>query len=163
MVSTDINRQLAQPRKKIVCSNTFMMQSDHELALALQEEYDNRCTLCDTNPRNHPHMWCQECYNQYRRSVPPENATFEELLAFTTQQENKQVNFNHKIPENMRSTHIPCVPIQCSICIDEVDPNSAPHDVITLKICNHTFHAKCLQGWLSLGSNTCPNCREECC
>ncbi|RZC84799.1 hypothetical protein C5167_047585, partial [Papaver somniferum] len=45
----------------------------------------------------------------------------------------------------------------CSICISEYLPTE------TLKIipcCNHYFHAKCIDQWLSM-SSTCPVCRES--
>ncbi|KAI3886814.1 hypothetical protein MKW98_017166 [Papaver atlanticum] len=45
----------------------------------------------------------------------------------------------------------------CSICISEYLPTE------TLKIipsCNHYFHAKCIDQWLSV-SSTCPVCRES--
>ncbi|KAI3977086.1 hypothetical protein MKX01_004061 [Papaver californicum] len=45
----------------------------------------------------------------------------------------------------------------CSICISEYQPTE------TLKIipsCNHYFHSKCIDQWLSM-SSTCPVCRES--
>lgn len=45
----------------------------------------------------------------------------------------------------------------CTICLEKIE-NGDP--LRRIKICKHTFHAKCLTDWLSV-NETCPNCKED--
>ena len=46
--------------------------------------------------------------------------------------------------------------VVCSICMEHID--SVNENVVTN--CNHTFHKKCLDKWISYRNDVCPNCRE---
>ena len=46
---------------------------------------------------------------------------------------------------------------KCLICLDNFEDIEI---IINLK-CNHTFHNKCLETWLSHYNNKCPTCRME--
>ena len=46
---------------------------------------------------------------------------------------------------------------KCNICLCNYDNDD---DIIILK-CNHMFHKKCIEEWLSNNSNKCPVCRNE--
>ena len=42
----------------------------------------------------------------------------------------------------------------CSICLSEFDSSCVQSNK-----CSHTFHLGCIQDWLVLGKDTCPNCK----
>jgi len=41
----------------------------------------------------------------------------------------------------------------CSICLESIEEN------LHKTQCNHNFHKDCINQWLDMGNNTCPNCR----
>jgi hypothetical protein len=41
----------------------------------------------------------------------------------------------------------------------ELEPNGA---LLTLKVCNHSFHAICLTRWIERPRYDCPVCRQDC-
>ena len=41
-----------------------------------------------------------------------------------------------------------------------VDPN-AEQDLLTLKLCKHSFHAGCLVSWFLQGKVECPLCKKR--
>ena len=44
----------------------------------------------------------------------------------------------------------------CTICLDSIDNGEL---LRRIKLCKHTFHAKCLMDWIHV-DETCPNCKE---
>ena len=45
---------------------------------------------------------------------------------------------------------------ECSICQENM---LITENIITLRVCSHKFHRKCIQPWAKV-SNTCPLCRK---
>jgi hypothetical protein len=45
----------------------------------------------------------------------------------------------------------------CTICLDGIDNGEL---LRRIKLCKHTFHAKCLTDWINV-DETCPNCKEN--
>ena len=45
---------------------------------------------------------------------------------------------------------------ECTICCERIQQGEMKQE---LAACGHSFHANCIQPWMSLGKNTCPNCR----
>jgi hypothetical protein len=45
---------------------------------------------------------------------------------------------------------------ECTICCERIEQGEMEQE---LPACGHSFHANCIQPWMSLGKNTCPNCR----
>lgn len=45
---------------------------------------------------------------------------------------------------------------ECTICCERIQQDEMEQE---LPACGHSFHANCIQPWMSLGKNTCPNCR----
>lgn len=45
----------------------------------------------------------------------------------------------------------------CTICLDNIDSGEL---LRRIKLCKHTFHAKCLTDWINV-DETCPNCKEN--
>lgn len=50
-----------------------------------------------------------------------------------------------------------CTDSSCAVCLEEFE-RSGGEKCKALPACNHTFHAKCLDAWLSK-TPTCPICR----
>jgi len=47
---------------------------------------------------------------------------------------------------------------ECAICLDFLDFEKG--EIISLRICNHNFHKKCINLWLE-ENNFCPLCRKS--
>lgn len=47
--------------------------------------------------------------------------------------------------------------IDCNICLEVVDKSSN----ISITICNHVYHTKCLLTWISNNKVGCPVCRQK--
>lgn len=45
----------------------------------------------------------------------------------------------------------------CTICLDKIENGEM---LRRIKLCKHTFHAKCLTDWINV-NETCPNCKED--
>lgn len=48
---------------------------------------------------------------------------------------------------------------KCSICYDDMIIGGKQSQ--SLRNCNHSFHKKCLIGWINQGKSSCPLCRTE--
>lgn len=47
---------------------------------------------------------------------------------------------------------------ECTFCMEVLAPVNS--DAVTLRICNHRFHASCLAQWMKEGTLTCPICNK---
>ena len=50
----------------------------------------------------------------------------------------------------------------CTICMENIKPDSDISQCTAKKECTSKFHTDCIQGWLENGvSKTCPHCRAD--
>ena len=96
------------------------------------------CSLCFV-------YLCCNCSPYERRSSRLTTRLEEPLV--TKQMEKKEIIFKKEIYNTD----------ECSICLETFKEDE---NIIQLK-CNHIFHNKCLETWLSHYNNKCPTCRME--
>ena len=49
------------------------------------------------------------------------------------------------------------IELECSICLEKMDKGN---DIVSLDICDHIYHEKCIREWLNK-SRICPLCRSN--
>ena len=148
------------------------MNEDAQLAQRLS----NLCDICEERPRNVGHLLCQTCFERIRHSneedeedeeeyeeeidVPPEDASYEQLLEWCKKRENDDIE-----SRLIRSTICDNLPThkcgkkekgQCSICMEDYKTRES---MITLP-CFHTFHETCCRKWIAERA-VCPVCMTE--
>jgi len=85
--------------------------------------------------------------------------SFSQICCFMSkicyQKINKYCTFKKNI-KKIKNSDLENLINECSICLENYEIN----DKIIILNCNHIFHKRCLDLWLS-NNNNCPICRED--
>lgn len=163
-------------------------QSDSDAIFA--QALNDMCHVCEVNPSVQGHNLCQQCH-AYRMtsyatahanavayanslveevsdddddsdiSVPPEDASYEDLLSWCQRRED---NFEQKMINSTVAERFPVrrcaktrgIQASCTICLCEYKPRDS---IMTLP-CFHEFHESCVREWLG-NKLVCPICMQD--
>lgn len=146
--------------------------TDWMLALQLADT----CVECDYRPVNPGYSLCQTCYDlrriqhncvQCQRPINntgtcdycqtlPENATFEQLLAYTNRIGDAVDTTLSSLFETLPKRKITNLTTEeCPICCESYNID----DTVTTIPCFHNFHDSCIRKWIvDQNKSTCPVC-----
>ena len=140
------------------------------------EEYakfvDSLCPRCETETKVQGYELCSKCHDEllqitdsepddnYEYDFLPEDASYEELIAFEERQNNNQINEYYCVLKDMMpvrtiNTHDDNKE-SCVICLLSFQAG----DKVCKFPCKHEFHTECIYPWLQ--KNTlCPCCKFD--